>query len=275
MDSKYQPIYAIREVAELTGVKPVTLRAWQRRYNLIQPQRSSNGHRLYSQQDVERINEIQRWLLKGVSIGRVMSLLEGSEQYSDETDFSHTQLEVYEDLLQALASLNRGRAESMIMTTFKEYPLDIVESQLIVPLLAAIEKMKAPQRALQLSLLHALLSSRLLHVIEAENKASSKGKMLCISLEPRGSLYTLLWACQKAEQGFHVTLLDDIDDISGLVGHSGVHHFDRIELFSNKALTERQRLTIKDLMAEGVSLTFAGIIPRLGQISTSNEEPEI
>ncbi|HAS6149831.1 TPA: MerR family transcriptional regulator, partial [Vibrio vulnificus] len=26
--------YAIREVSELTGVKPVTLRAWQRRYNL-------------------------------------------------------------------------------------------------------------------------------------------------------------------------------------------------------------------------------------------------
>lgn len=29
--------YAIREVAEITGVKPVTLRAWQRRYNLVQP----------------------------------------------------------------------------------------------------------------------------------------------------------------------------------------------------------------------------------------------
>jgi DNA-binding transcriptional MerR regulator len=271
MDSKHQPTYAIREVAELTGVKPVTLRAWQRRYNLIQPQRSQKGHRLYSQQDVDRINEIQRWLLKGASIGRVMSLLEGSDQYSDDAAPFPTQLEVCEELLQALASLNRGRAESMIMTTFKEYPLEIVESQLIVPVLATIDKMKASQRSLQFSLFHALLNSRLLHIIEAENKASSKGRMLCISLEPLGSLHALLWACQKAEQGFHVTLLDGVDDISGLVGHSGVTHFDWVEIFSNNALTERQCAAIDYLIAEGLPLTCAGIIPRLGQISTLNE----
>ena len=47
--------YAIREVAELTGVKPVTLRAWQRRYNLIKPQRTDKGHRLYSEQDINEI----------------------------------------------------------------------------------------------------------------------------------------------------------------------------------------------------------------------------
>ena len=28
-----EKLYAIRDVAEMTGVKPVTLRAWQRRYH--------------------------------------------------------------------------------------------------------------------------------------------------------------------------------------------------------------------------------------------------
>ena len=46
--SQEEKLYAIRDVSDLTGVKPVTLRAWQRRYNLIQPQRTEKGHRLYA-----------------------------------------------------------------------------------------------------------------------------------------------------------------------------------------------------------------------------------
>ena len=33
-------LFPIREVARLTGVNPVTLRAWERRYGLIQPLRT-------------------------------------------------------------------------------------------------------------------------------------------------------------------------------------------------------------------------------------------
>ena len=38
----------IREVARQTGVNAVTLRAWERRYGLIVPQRTPKGHRLFS-----------------------------------------------------------------------------------------------------------------------------------------------------------------------------------------------------------------------------------
>ena len=38
--------YPIREVSRLTGVNAVTLRAWQRRYGLVQPARTEKGHRL-------------------------------------------------------------------------------------------------------------------------------------------------------------------------------------------------------------------------------------
>ncbi len=35
--------YSIGEVAERCGINPVTLRAWQRRYGLLKPQRSEAG----------------------------------------------------------------------------------------------------------------------------------------------------------------------------------------------------------------------------------------
>ncbi|MBF4212988.1 MerR family DNA-binding transcriptional regulator, partial [Pseudomonas donghuensis] len=40
-----EELFPIREVARLTGVNPVTLRAWERRYGLIQPTRTESGHR--------------------------------------------------------------------------------------------------------------------------------------------------------------------------------------------------------------------------------------
>lgn len=49
-----EDLVPIREVARLTGVNPVTLRAWERRYGLIQPTRTESGHRLYALSDIER-----------------------------------------------------------------------------------------------------------------------------------------------------------------------------------------------------------------------------
>lgn len=51
---KQEQLFPIREVSRLTGVNPVTLRAWERRYGLIQPARTESGHRLYSMTDIER-----------------------------------------------------------------------------------------------------------------------------------------------------------------------------------------------------------------------------
>jgi DNA-binding transcriptional MerR regulator len=57
-----EELFPIREVSRLTGVNPVTLRAWERRYGLIQPTRTESGHRLYSQANIEAIRSILAWL---------------------------------------------------------------------------------------------------------------------------------------------------------------------------------------------------------------------
>ena len=44
--------YSIGEVAERCGINPVTLRAWQRRYGLLKPQRSEGGHRQFDEEDI-------------------------------------------------------------------------------------------------------------------------------------------------------------------------------------------------------------------------------
>jgi DNA-binding transcriptional MerR regulator len=64
-------LYPIRTVATLTGVNPVTLRAWERRYGLIAPMRTGGGHRLYSRADIDAIHRIVAAVGGGASIGRM------------------------------------------------------------------------------------------------------------------------------------------------------------------------------------------------------------
>ncbi|WP_338498342.1 MerR family transcriptional regulator [Pseudomonas sp. WP18] len=70
----------MRDVVSLTGINPVTLRAWERRHGLIRPQRTDGGHRLYTVEDVQRIRDILRWTAGGLPISKVGELLEGQHE---------------------------------------------------------------------------------------------------------------------------------------------------------------------------------------------------
>ena len=63
--------YTIGDVSQQTGVASVTLRAWERRYGLIKPQRTAKGHRLYNQGNIQDIQHILSWLNRGVAISKV------------------------------------------------------------------------------------------------------------------------------------------------------------------------------------------------------------
>ncbi len=68
------PTFNMKVVVQETGLKPDTLRAWERRYNLPQPDRTEGGHRLYSQRDIETL----KWLIarqeEGLSISHAVDL---------------------------------------------------------------------------------------------------------------------------------------------------------------------------------------------------------
>lgn len=71
-----EELYPIREVSRLTGVNPVTLRAWERRYGLLVPHRTESGHRLYSITDIERVRKVTAWIDRGVAVSKVASIID-------------------------------------------------------------------------------------------------------------------------------------------------------------------------------------------------------
>ncbi|OFX30226.1 MAG: hypothetical protein A2Z07_04445 [Armatimonadetes bacterium RBG_16_67_12] len=70
------PIYPIRTVAHLTGVNPRRIRAWEDQYHLLTPARTGGGHRLYSEEDVDRIRWVKAMVDRGMSLKGIQRLVE-------------------------------------------------------------------------------------------------------------------------------------------------------------------------------------------------------
>ena len=66
--------FSIQTVAERTGLTPHVIRAWERRYQAIEPERSAGKHRLYSEAEIERIATLQQAVRCGHSIGKIAKL---------------------------------------------------------------------------------------------------------------------------------------------------------------------------------------------------------
>ncbi len=121
--------YTIGEVAQLCDITPVTLRAWQRRYDLLKPQRTDGGHRLFTESDIERIREIKRWVDTGVQVSKVKKLLiEGSKE--QQQDWQERQ----EEVLRYLQSGRIDRLRQWLKESTRHYPARTLVNQLITPL---------------------------------------------------------------------------------------------------------------------------------------------
>lgn len=79
MVDRHAPIYPIRTVAQLTGVNPRRIRAWEEQYRLITPSRTNGGHRLFSEEDVERIRWVKAMVDRGMSLKGIQRLLTSPE----------------------------------------------------------------------------------------------------------------------------------------------------------------------------------------------------
>lgn len=71
---EHQATFNLKAVVRETGIKPDTLRAWERRYGLPEPQRTEGGHRLFSQRDIETLKWLSARQDEGLSISRAVDL---------------------------------------------------------------------------------------------------------------------------------------------------------------------------------------------------------
>lgn len=125
-------LYPIGTVSERTGVNSVTLRAWERRYGLVQPRRTASGRRLYSEADVRLIEHVLEHLDNGLPISSVARQL---RQGLDESSFVDIWQDYRRTMIEAITRFDESVQDSIYNEAMSLYPVDIVTTRLIVPLL--------------------------------------------------------------------------------------------------------------------------------------------
>lgn len=130
-------------VSRSTGVLPVTLRAWERRYGLIKPLRTEKGHRLYSEEDIALIRQIISLISQGIAVGKVRQHLQAPEATTASTS-DWPQLR--QQLLHAIQTLRKPAVIALIRHAGKLYPLPMLASELINPVQHYIDQSDHPDR---------------------------------------------------------------------------------------------------------------------------------
>jgi DNA-binding transcriptional MerR regulator len=75
--------YRIGAVAKLTGISTDTIRAWERRYRVVEPNRGENNNRYYTEAHISKLISVKRLVDAGQAIGTVCRLSE--QQLQDRT----------------------------------------------------------------------------------------------------------------------------------------------------------------------------------------------
>ncbi len=145
--SSTQTQFPIRELSARTRVNTVTLRAWERRYGLLKPQRTAKGHRLYSEDDVATIERILVLVARGVPLGKVKPLLQEESPVLTQDDANESWQTLLHELLAAITLFSFSKVERLIQETLANYPIALCRERLFEPLFAELAQLDDQQAA--------------------------------------------------------------------------------------------------------------------------------
>lgn len=141
-------IYNIKMVSKLLDLPTVTIRAWENRYHVIQPLRDENGHRMYSDQNVEDL----RWLLhqtkhNGLTIKHAANLLEQKrkdaaaeaiEPLQPITSQLPTENNLKALLYNSLLEIHPSETNRVVDIAFSMFDFNYVVHRILIPTLVRI-----------------------------------------------------------------------------------------------------------------------------------------
>ena len=124
----------IGELARRTGVPETNLRAWERRYGLLDPDRTAGGFRLYADEDVARVQAMQAHLEQGVAASDAARLALGAAWTSEAPPTD----ELTESLLRALDALDDVAAQATLDRVFSVLSLEGAVREVLLPAMSRV-----------------------------------------------------------------------------------------------------------------------------------------
>ena len=164
-------MFPVKAAAELSGLTPETLRAWERRHDAVVPHRDPKGRRLYDSAMVERLARLHRLTARGHPIRDLARLDDAAlERLADEArSAGYGAVEALpERMLDAVADYRVDEFDRDLSVAIATLPLSILVSRVVMPLLREVGVRWADGRLAiaQERLVSSLLRARLLSILD-------------------------------------------------------------------------------------------------------------
>lgn len=260
--------FPIRILSEKTSVGASTLRAWERRYGLLQPERTPKGHRLYNEADAQKVFKILNLLDDGHSLPVIAEMLSIETQgqtavntTSHKPDHTHgsSMSSIWQDFIQATLDAVYDFNIERIDTNYNEasslYPVDLITDRLIQPILAILGEAwkKHPEKGIAQehfysSWLKNRLGSRFHHAY-----ANAKGTRIVCACVP-GSYHEMglmLFSISALARGYRVL-------------YFGANlPFDQLHHISQRSAAKAVVLSAQNNVTEGINEKLPKLITEL------------
>ncbi|OOE10545.1 MerR family transcriptional regulator [Fictibacillus arsenicus] len=134
--------YNIKAVSKMLGIQAGTLRAWERRYSIVQPHRNEAGHRLYTDEQVYILKWLVNKVNQGFTISQAVDVAQNGELYKEAAPFSientDRAAEMSKMILDALLSFQEKKANDLLSQAFSMYNLEKVIIDILGTLLVQV-----------------------------------------------------------------------------------------------------------------------------------------
>ncbi|HDR7792557.1 TPA: MerR family transcriptional regulator [Bacillus luti] len=176
--------YNIKAVSNIIGVQPSTLRAWERRYQIIAPKRNDAGHRLYTEEHIRILKWLVEKVSSGMMIGQAVQLLDGNRlQKNAQKEIQYDkEVVLVDDLLQALLKFDEITTSALLNEAFSIYSIEKVITSIILQMTNKLLMLKNNNEItmVQFHYVVSLLQTRLGMIYHNASKSSSVHKVLVL-----------------------------------------------------------------------------------------------
>lgn len=127
--------YSIKDLEQLTGIKAHTIRIWEKRYQLIEPERTSTNIRYYSDNDLKRLLNVSILNRNGFKISTIVTMNndEINEHILEISETSNDSDNQIEQLIVAMIELDEQRFERVLSTSVIKIGFDDTVVKVLYP----------------------------------------------------------------------------------------------------------------------------------------------
>jgi MerR family transcriptional regulator, light-induced transcriptional regulator len=204
------PLLRIGELGRRVGVSPELLRAWERRYGLLDPARTDGGLRLYSADDERRVRAMKTHLESGVSAAEAARLALATEtQVAPAAPSDYALQRERAELRHALDALDADAAHVILDRAFGAFTLETVLTGLLLPYLCDLgERWERGEASVgQEHFASNLLRARLLALARGWERGEGQAALVACASGEQHDLPLIMFGLALRNRGWRIVFL--------------------------------------------------------------------